>query len=102
MSYEKELRALESLWLPDTGFFWRVRQGHFDPTEFEHALRTVKAISIREDSDLPRRIVSLLWYIPLFMHWQTERVRERGGDSAAFERAATAMTTEVERLLGVP
>ena len=76
MSYEKEIEALESEWSPEDGFFWRVRQGHFTPNDFDRALKKVSAISIAEDPDVPRRIVSLLWYIPLFMQWQVERVQE--------------------------
>jgi hypothetical protein len=102
MSYENEIDALESEWSPEDGFFWRVRQGHFIPSEFERALKKVSAISIAEGADVPRRVVSLLWYIPLFMQWQVERVQESGGDVAAYAKAITTMTNEIERLLGVP
>jgi hypothetical protein len=102
MSYEHEIDAMESEWTPDGGFFWKIRQGHFAPDDFERALNKVSGISIAEDADLPRRVVSLLWYIPLFMQWQVERVRENHGDVAAYTKAITAMTNEIERLLGVP
>jgi hypothetical protein len=102
MSYEREIEALESAWSPDDGFFWRIRQGRFDPAEFQHTLKMVSTISIADDAKLPRRVVSLLWYIPLFMQWQTERVQENGGDMVAYMKATTAMTNEVQRLLGVP
>lgn len=36
------------------------------------------------------------------MLWLVERVRENGGDIAVYEQAITAMTNQVERLLGVP
>lgn len=102
MSYEKEIEALESEWSPDEGFFWRVRQGHFNPNDFERALKKVSAITIEEDAEVPRRVVSLLWYIPLFMQWQVERVQENKGDVKAYDVAITTMTNEIERLLGVP
>jgi hypothetical protein len=102
MSYETEILALESEWSPEGGFFWEVREGHFEPVAFERALGKVRSIVIEEDAVVPRRVVSLLWYIPLFMHWQVERVRERGGDVVAYVGAITTMTNEVERLLGVP
>lgn len=101
-AYEKEIEALESEWSPEDGFFWRVRQGNFSTGHFQRALKTLSAISIPEDADLPRRVVSLLWYIPLFMQWQVERVQETRGDVAAYTKAITAMTNEVERLLGTP
>lgn len=102
MSYEREIQELESEWAPEQGFFWAVRQGRFSADEFERALKRVSAISIPTDADLPRRFVSLLWYIPLFMQWQLERVQESGGDPAIYIRAITKMTNAVERLLGVP
>jgi|SRR5665213_2832088 len=102
MSYEKEIDALESEWSLDHGFFWRVQQGHFTPRDFERALNKVSAIKIEEDANVPRRVVSLLWYIPLFMQWQVERVQEKKGDVKAYAMAITTMTNEIERLLGVP
>ncbi len=102
MSYEKEIDALESEWSPEDGFFWRVRQGHFNPNDFERALKKLATITMAEDADVPRRLVSLLWYIPLFMQWQVERVQENKGDVNAYMAAITKMTNEVERVLGMP
>jgi hypothetical protein len=102
MSYQKEIEALESEWSPEGGFFWRIRQGQFSNDEFQRALKKVSAISIAEDADVPRRVVSLLWYVPIFMHWQVERVQENNGDVTAYSKAITTMTNEIERLLGVP
>jgi hypothetical protein len=102
MSYEKEIEVLGSEWAPENGFFWRVRQGHFLTSDFERALNKVRAIEIPEGGDVPRRVISLVWYIPLFMQWQVERVQENGGDVEAYANAITAMTNEVERMLGVP
>ena len=36
------------------------------------------------------------------LHGQVERVQESRGDVPAYTKAITAMTNEVERLLGVP
>ena len=70
--------------------------------KFERTLRKLSSLSIAEEAEIPRRLVSLLWYIPLFMEWQTEQVQESGGDAIAYEQAITLMTNEVERLLGLP
>ncbi|MBI5500709.1 MAG: hypothetical protein HY907_10745, partial [Deltaproteobacteria bacterium] len=77
-------------------------QGQFEPAVFRRVLQKVASLSIGEDAQLPRRIVSVLWYIPLFMHWQVERIQEGGGDTAAYAKAISEMTNEIERLLGVP
>jgi hypothetical protein len=101
MRYDNELALLESEW-SDTGFFWQVRDGRFNPVEFARTLDKIKTVTFAENAELPRRVVSLLWYIPLFMQWQIERVRETGGDVGAYEVAITKMTNEIERILGVP
>lgn len=84
------------------GLFWKLRSGQFDPAAFQRALGKLTAISIPERAFLPRRVVSLLWFIPSFMQWQIHRVGEMGGDVAAYGKAITLMTNQVERLLGVP
>jgi hypothetical protein len=55
-----------------------------------------------EGESINRRIVSLLWYMPLFMAWQKDRVQEAGGDAAGLERAANEVQSIVERVLGIP
>ncbi|MDI1447601.1 hypothetical protein [Polyangium sp. 6x1] len=102
MSYESEIEALESEWSLEDGFLGQVRQGRFSAEDFQRALGRLAAMSIEEDAEVPRRLVSLLWYIPIFMQWQVERVRELGGDVATYTSAIQLMTNEVERLLGVP
>jgi hypothetical protein len=102
MTLEREIELIESEWALDEGFFWQIRQGRFEPAEFQRALERVASLSLEDEAQLPRRIVSLLWYIPLFMQWQIERVRKKGGDADAYAKAITLMTNEIERLLGVP
>ncbi|NVB83603.1 MAG: hypothetical protein HOV81_34835 [Kofleriaceae bacterium] len=101
MEYERVVELLESEW-SDDGFYSHIRDGRFDPAEFARALDKIKSLSFDEDAALPRRVVSLLWYLPLLMQWQRERVRDAGGDTAAYGKAIDLMTNEIERLLGVP
>ena len=70
MNYQKEIEAIEAEWSPEDGFFWRIRQGDFALNDFERAWKKIAAMSIPENADVPRRVVSLLWYIPLFMGWR--------------------------------
>ena len=66
------------------------------------ALNTLTAMFIPEDAHPPRRVVSLLWYIPLFMQWQVDRVRENGGDVPAYTRAITFDDERNRAAVGVP
>jgi hypothetical protein len=103
MGYDKEVDDIEAEWSREDGFFWCLRQGQFSEDKFNRTMEKLSNLSVADDdADIPRRLVSLLWYIPLFMQWQVDRVRETGGDVTAYMRAITLATNEIERLLGVP
>ena len=102
MSQQEVIRTLESEWEPEHGFFWQIRQGAFSEAEFQRVFAKLSSIASFEDELIERRLVSLLWYMPLFMHWQRDRISEQGGNAEAYTRAIAAVTNEVERLLGVP
>jgi hypothetical protein len=96
------ISKLESEWSPEDGFFWRIRQGRFVASDYSRAFKMIASIDTPGTGDIPSKFVSLLWYIPLFMQWQTERVVESGGNRKEYERSITAVTSEIERILGVP
>ncbi|MCB9602032.1 MAG: hypothetical protein H6720_17070 [Sandaracinus sp.] len=102
MSEEDTIRMLEAAWSPEGGVFWKLRGGHFDRAELDRVMEQIARLSFAEDARLPRRLVSLLWYIPPFLEWQVERVEGSGGDVEAYRRSVGAMSEVVERLLGVP
>jgi hypothetical protein len=78
MAYDAKIEFLEAEWAPGAGFFWQLRQDHFAPDASDRVLEALRTISVEEETLLPRRLVSLLWYIPLFMQWQAHRLREGG------------------------
>lgn len=102
MMLENFIGSIESEWEPETGFFWKIRQGEFRKDEFDRALAKFAAVPSMSEEPLPARLVSVLWYVPIFMQWQIHRVRERGGDLPAYEIAMAQLGNEVERILGVP
>jgi hypothetical protein len=93
---------LERFWdLPD-GYFFRLRQGEYQVGGAAEVDLVLRSIDIDELGSLPRRLVSLTWYIPTFMEWQIERVRERGGDVDALRQDITRLQNALDKLLGVP
>lgn len=102
MALEKIIGSIESEWEPETGFFWKIRQGEFRKNEFDRAFAKFAAVSGASEELLPVRLVSVLWYVPIFMEWQIDRVRERGGDLPAYKTAMRRLSAEVERILGLP
>ncbi|MGY8711281.1 hypothetical protein RAD16_36595 [Bradyrhizobium sp. 18BD] len=95
------IEQLETEWNAD-GFFDRVRNGDYDAIRGQAILAVLRAIEIGDDDMVPKRLVSLLWYLPSFLAWQTDRIAEKGGDRAAYERFVTEVDNTLEVVLGVP
>lgn len=97
------IRQLEAAWSED-GVFGNLRQGYFDQEAGAKALELLHQVRATLDNDefLPKRLVSLLWYIPSFLEWQTARVDEQGGDLRTYEKFVNALHNELENILGVP
>jgi hypothetical protein len=99
---EEAIRRLEAAWdIPD-GVLFRLRQGDYDPAGIEEVVALLSCLTFDDDALLPRRFVSLTWWIPTFMEWQKERVAEQGGDVEALERDAVRVRNALDQLLGVP
>jgi hypothetical protein len=92
---------LEKLWDVD-GFFGRLRQGDYDTDGVGVLEQLLRAIQIDDNIALPRRFVSLTWWIPMFMEWQVERVAQRGGDVEQLKRDVVRIRNVLDNLLGVP
>ncbi len=93
---------MEHFWELPNGFFYRLRQGDYDPTVAAVVESVLRSIDINDQSDLPRRLVSLIWTIPTFMEWQIDRVRENHGDIGALRRDITRLTNTLNDVLGSP
>ena len=86
----------------EKGFFWNLRQGNFDKVRGHRALSKIAAVPSLLDQPIPARFVSVLWYVPIFMQWQLDRVGKDGGDIAQYKAAINKFTSEIERVLGIP
>jgi hypothetical protein len=100
--FDKEINRLEGEWSSEEGFLWLLRQGRFDERSYESLLSFLRSVADEEGEALPKRLVSVLWYIPLFMEWQTDRISKAGHSKDAYQRAVAVVRNEVERILGLP
>jgi hypothetical protein len=100
------ISELEQEWDLEAGFFGQLRAGRFREAEFRRLEQLLVRVSdaIGQLTSLDRRLVSLLWFIPLFMEWQHERVRECGGefDYARCRKATDKVTNAIQDMLGMP
>lgn len=102
MSTIELVQRLEACWEWDTGFFGQLRQGRFDVQMFSELIATLESIDYGESSVIPRRIASLIWYMPIFMGWQKENIDGTASDLEFFEKATNQVQESVERILGLP
>lgn len=87
----------------DGGFLQLLRVGRFDEEEYQRFLVILEQIDFEEEvSTLPRRIVALLWFVPLFMSWQEERLEGNGNNMKQYNNAFHTILNHVYRILGLP
>ena len=91
---------LEAEYDQDEGFLGLLRTGHFDSIARDRFLRLLDSIDLGDDVTINRRVVALLWYVPLFMQWQERRLDTE--EREALQAAANRVTSRLERILGVP
>lgn len=101
MTTQELIQRLESEW-EDDGFLGRIREGSYSKDEGQKFIALLKEINISENTQVPKRLLSLVWYLPSFLEWQKERVKEKSSDSAAYERFVTDVLNCLEQVLGVP
>ncbi|MGE3962775.1 MAG: hypothetical protein AB7I09_01605 [Planctomycetota bacterium] len=102
MNLEQAIDFLEQSWDRDAGFLGRVRSGDFDSDLGARFLERLKTLEPCEGDEISRRLVALLWYVPIFLEWQTERVKEKGHDLDEYKRSANSILSVVEDYLGIP
>ena len=100
MMEDNILQKLNDSWEYDSGFFGKLRQGYFDENLFSEFVDLLKSISFEEDF-IHRDIVRLLWFIPLFMEWQEERISS-GININVYSNKRTLIENELLRILGNP
>jgi len=86
----------------DQGFLGKLRIGAFAAEDATRFLTFLRGIDIPEGALVPKRAVSLFWYLPTFLLWQRDRVAEQGGNLETFDRFVTEIHNTLDRVLGIP
>jgi hypothetical protein len=94
MALDAVIIGIESEWVPEEGFFWKLRRGEFRAADFGRVLAKFAAIQVKEP--LPVRLEAILWYAPVYMQQQAERIK--AADAPAYADAMERLTLEVERI----
>jgi hypothetical protein len=96
------IAALEHEWDLGQGFLGKLRQGLFDPVGLERLIRLLDRIDFGDAVEVNRRLISLLWFMPLFIEWQRERVHAPDTDPQTLSHAANRVENAIEKILGLP
>lgn len=93
--------ALERAW-DVNGFLGRLRAGEFVLDDASGFLALLQGIEIDDEQLVPKRFLSLLWFLPSFLAWQAERVAAKGTNPVDYARFMTEVHSLLEERLGVP
>jgi phospholipase C len=102
MDIKQAIQRLDDEWDENAGFFGKLRAGIVDKEGLQRVRETLEAVDTSNEQTLDKQFVSLTWFIPTYMGWQRERVREKGGDVDGFDHATHLMVELLFRVLGVP
>jgi hypothetical protein len=94
------VKDLEAEWELETGFLGRLRQGTLDRDGARRLLELLDALPT-DGSDLPHRVVALVWMIPVFLLWQRERLAG-DADAREIEDLCNRCVDRLQRVLGAP
>jgi len=83
----------------EDGFIGRLRSGTFDQAGADRLIAALRALDLG-DGPIERRLVSLLWYLPIIIEWQKERVPE--ADLQKVEILLGEVIGILETTLGAP
>jgi hypothetical protein len=97
---KRSIVAIEQEFDDQEGFLGLLRGGHFDTRSRDRFLGALREVDPGSGSTLDRRLVSLLWYLPLLLSWQEERLGQ--DELAALKAVEDSVINELERILGVP
>jgi hypothetical protein len=92
-------------WEEPDGFFYMLRDQHVDFQKGNALLELLGHLDFDEHERIEKYKISLLWYIPIYMEWQFERLKDFEKDKEILSKYSNLqglILNEVERILGTP
>lgn len=102
MDLKNIIKAIDKEW-EDEGFLGKLRGREVDLERMEILISVLKQIKIKDSEKLiSRDLVRLLWFIPEFMDWQRDSLKEIGEDSREYQLGCGEIRELVQDVLGNP
>lgn len=86
--------------IDEKGFLGLLGYGIFDHASSERFINILRSIEIGTDASISRRLVSLLWHLPITLRSYHSRIEEN--DAPALETLEGLVLNELIRILGTP
>lgn len=99
---ENLLRELNEAWDDELGFLGKLRAGKFDREGAEAYIALLARIPPIEGDVVNSELVKLIWFAPMFIEWQIERVADGEREIAELNRIADRVQESVAGILGIP
>ncbi len=101
MSQDEYIQELEKYWDKD-GLCGHLREGQFDAAVAEELLQFLRSMKFEDDVPLKKRLVELIWYLPLFLTWQVERVENDEALYPLYSNLCAGVIGILEDKIGAP
>ena len=102
MDKQKIIELLGQEWEIEHGFLGKIRHREFDPEGLERLLNLLEIVQNDGEELIDRNLISLIWFIPLFLEWQKPSFVAAGKDIAPLQSAINKIMPIMYKILGLP
>lgn len=104
MDIKTAIKKLDEEWdqIEPNGFFVKLKQGQFDQVAFDRVVTILNSVELPQEDFFNKRFVELVWFIPTFMRWQQDGLRDQGTDLEGLDRAISFCEQRLTTILGLP
>ena len=101
MKIDEVTEIIETSW-DIGGLFNNIRDGKFDSLQANKFIDVISNLHFDENDKIPRRLISMLWYVPIFLEWQRERIKLKVNNITEYEAFVSNIQNALEEILGIP
>jgi hypothetical protein len=102
MDTTKVIALLEEEWEPEKGALWKLRNREIDKEGVERLINLLRSIDVKDAEVIDRRLVSLIWFMPLVMEWQKPHFQQSEQLIRILDKFINQIVNELFRILGSP
>jgi len=97
----KLIDFLEFEW-GENGFLYEIRNKKYDDERAMIFLNSLRSFNISDDMLIPKRLISLIWYLSPFLMWQRDRFTINEKILTSYDQFIVEVNNILEETLGYP